>query len=341
MKKTKIRFLLICFLISFSKNQAFSSKISNKQILDLSDKQVAIFSNQLRKICNSGKFFKNLNKIYKHQFGKANEWKQKCLILQEKNSVTEIKNYLIKNFKFKKIKESSGLLTGYYEPIIRVSRKKNNVYKFPILGRNKYYIKKPRGFIEKNFKEKDVILWTDDKINLFFLHIQGSGIGEFANKEKVKLVYDGNNEMSYTSIGKLLIKKKFINKDNVNLFTIKEWLRANSNLSKELLNQNKRFIFFKEISFGVGAQPIGAFGTSLMPNYSIAVDKNIYPLGLPFFIQMEKDKSILPVVSLDTGGAIIGANRADLFFGRGKDAEKKAGILKKKIYLHAFIPYSN
>ena len=146
--------------------------------------------------------------------------------------------------------------------------------------------------------------------------------------------------MSYTSIGKILIKKEYINRENVNLFTIKEWLRANPNLSKELLNQNKRFIFFKEISFGVGAQPVGALGIPLMPNYSIAVDKKIYPLGLPFFIQIEKDKSILPVVSLDTGGAIIGANRADLFFGRGEIAERKAGILKKKIYLHAFIPYS-
>ena len=66
--------------------------------------------------------------------------------------------------------------------------------------------------IEKNFRKKDVILWTDDKVNLFFLQIQGSGIGEFSNKEKVKLVYDGNNEMSYTSIGKILIKKEYINK---------------------------------------------------------------------------------------------------------------------------------
>ena len=341
MKKTKIKFLLICFFVSFSNNPAFSSKISNKQILDLSEKQVELFSNQLRNVCNSNKFYKNLNKIFKHEFGKPNEWKQKCLILKEKNSIEEFKNYLIQNFKFKKIQENSGLLTGYYEPIIRVSRKQNNVYKFPILGRNTYYIKKPRKFIEKNFRKKDVILWTDDKVNLFFLHIQGSGIGEFLNKEKVKLVYDGNNEMSYTSIGKLLIKKKYINKNSINLFTIKEWLRANSDLSKEILNQNKRFIFFKERSFGVGAQPIGAFGAPLMPNYSIAVDKNIYPLGLPFFIQMEKDKSILPVVSLDTGGAIVGPNRADLFFGRGRFAEKKAGVLKKKIYLHAFIPYSN
>ena len=78
---------------------------------------------------------------------------------------------------------------------------------FPILKKNNFYVKKPRSFIEKNFREKDVILWTDDEINLFFLHIQGSGIGEFTNKEKVKLVYSGNNGMNYKSIGKILIKK--------------------------------------------------------------------------------------------------------------------------------------
>ena len=341
MKKTKIKFFLFFLIFNFVNYQAYSFEISSKQILELDEKHVSSFSNQLKNICNSNTFFKNLSKTYKNEFGKPNEWKQKCLILKGKNSSKDFRKYLIQNFKFKKIQKNSGLLTGYYEPIIRVSRKRDNVYKFPILGKKKFYIEKPRSFIEKNFRNKDVVLWTDDKINLFFLHIQGSGIGEFANKEKVKLIYGGNNGMSYTSIGKLLIKKKYINKENVDLFSIKEWLRANPDLSKEIMNQNKRFIFFKEISFRVGAQPIGAFGIPLIPNYSVAVDKNIYPLGLPFFIQMEKDKSILPVVSLDTGGAIIGANRADLFFGRGKAAERKAGVLKKKIYLHAFIPYSN
>ena len=341
MKKTKINFLLVCIFISFLNNPAFSSKIIDKQILNLSDAQVTLFFNELRDVCNSSTFYKNLNKKFQKKFGDANEWKRKCLTLKKKISAKEIKKYLIQNFKFEKIENTSGLLTGYYEPVIRVSRKRNDVYKFPILSKNKNYIYKPRMFIEENFKKKDVILWTDDEVNLFFLHIQGSGIGEFENSEKVKLVYGGNNEMSYTSIGKLLIRKKYISKDNVNLFTIKEWLRANSDLSREILNQNKRFIFFKEMSFGIGEQPIGAFGTPLAPNYSVAVDKNIYPLGLPFFIQMEKDKSIMPVVSLDTGSAIIGANRADLFFGRGEVAEKKAGTLKKKIYLHAFIPYSN
>ena len=333
--------MLICFFVSFFNNPAFSSKIINKQILNLSDTQVSLFLNELRGVCKSSTFYKNLNKKFDNKFGDANEWKRKCLTLKKKISAKEIKKYLIQNFKFKKIENTSGLLTGYYEPVIRVSRKRNDVYKFPILSKNKNYINKPRMFIEKNFKKKDVILWTDDEVNLFFLHIQGSGIGEFENSEKVKLVYGGNNQMSYTSIGKLLIRKKYISKDNVNLFSIKNWLRTNSDLSAEILNQNKRFIFFKEMSFDKAEQPIGAFGTPLVPNYSVAVDKNIYPLGLPFFIQMEQDKSIMPVVSLDTGGAIIGANRADLFCGRGEVAEKKAGTLKKKIYLHAFIPYSN
>ncbi len=333
--------MLICFFVSLFNNHAFSSKIINKQILNLSDTQVSLFLNELRGVCKSSTFYKNLNKKFDNKFGDANEWKRKCLTLKKKISAKEIKKYLIQNFKFKKIENTSGLLTGYYEPVIRVSRKRNDVYKFPILSKNKNYINKPRMFIEKNFKKKDVILWTDDEVNLFFLHIQGSGIGEFENSEKVKLVYGGNNGMSYTSIGKLLIRKKYISNDNVNLFTIKEWLRANPDLSEEILNQNKRFIFFKEMSFAIGKQPIGAFGAPLVPNYSVAVDTNIYPLGLPFFIQMEKDKSIMPVVSLDTGGAIIGANRADLFLGRGEVAERQAGTLKKKIYLHAFIPYSN
>ncbi len=340
MQKIKIKFLLIYFFLNFINNQAFSSKISNKQILELSDTQVALFSNHLKTVCNSGKFYKNLNKKFEHKFGKPTEWKKKCLILEENKSPKDFKKFLIKNFKFEKIQEKSGLLTGYYEPIINVSRNRDTFYKFPILNKNNFYTKKPRSFIEKNFRGEDVILWTDDEINLFFLHIQGSGIGEFPDKEKVKLVYNGNNNMSYTSIGKILIKKNYINKNNVNLFTIKKWLRANPTLSKEILHQNKRFIFFKEMSFGIDKNPVGAFGIPLAPNLSVAVDKNIYPLGLPFFIQMEKNESILPVISSDTGGAIIGPNRADLFFGRGEVAEKKAGVLKKKIYLHAFIPYS-
>ena len=130
----------------------------------------------------------NLNQTFEHKFGKPTEWKKKCLTLEENKSAKDFKKFLIKNFKFKKIQEKSGLLTGYYEPIIRVSRNRDTFYKFPILKKSNFYTKKPRSFIEKNFRGEDVILWTDDEINLFFLHVQGSGIGEFPNKKKIKLV---------------------------------------------------------------------------------------------------------------------------------------------------------
>ena len=86
--------------------------------------------------------------------------------------------------------------------------------------------------------------------------------------------------------------------------------------------------------------PIGAFGLPLVPNFSIAIDKKIYPIGLPFLLYELDDGDIYPVISLDTGSAIIGYNRADLFFGRGKIAEEKAGYLKKKIYLYVLVPYN-
>ena len=106
------------------------------------------------------------------------------------------------------------------------------------------------------------------------------------------------------------------------------------------MNVNNRFIFFKEESIKNSSMPIGAFGQPLISNFTISIDKNIYPIGLPFLFEKLEDSSFHPVVSLDTGSAIIGYNRADLFFGRGKDAEEKAGLLKKKIYLYALVPYT-
>ena len=175
---------------------------------------------------------------------------------------------------------------------------------------------------------------------MFFLHIQGSGIGQFENNKNIRIIYDGNNKQDYSSIGKYLVKKKLIEKKNVSLFTIKEWLRKNNDLSKKIMNKNKRFIFFKIEFQPLSSYPVGAMGIKLSPNHSIAVDDKIYPLGLPFIVEAVDKSFSIPTVSLDTGSAIIGRNRADLFLGRGEKAEKIAGNLKKKIYLYALIPYS-
>ena len=194
--------------------------------------------------------------------------------------------------------------------------------------------------IEKNYNMEDVILWTDDKIDYFFLQIQGSGIGVFENKKEIKIVYKGNNNLAYTSIGNYLIKKKLIDPKKVSLFTIKNWLRKNKTHANHVMNKNQRYIFFEIQESESIKPPVGAFGKNLKPDFSIAVDNEIYPLGIPFLMEYLEYGRIKPVISLDTGSAIKGFNRADLFTGRGVLAERLAGNMKKKIYLHNLIPYS-
>ena len=154
------------------------------------------------------------------------------------------------------------------------------------------------------------------------------------------LVYDGNNGKKYRSIGKFMIKKNLLQSNQVSMFTIKKWLRQNPRKTNEILNQNERYIFFK-INQYVDSNPKGALGINLLSKIAIAVDKKIYPLGLPFMINTPKNSNFSLAVSADTGAAIKGPNRADIFIGRGWKAEKLAGNLKKKIFLHVMIPNGN
>tara|TARA_B100000963_G_C22547066_1_gene634922 strand:+ start:146 stop:1171 length:1026 start_codon:yes stop_codon:yes gene_type:complete len=334
----KLVLLAVSFTISTHVN---SKNILEKKIRSLSKDHIIQFSKLLTKVCDSSKFLDNLeNHKSFPNFGSKKNWKYKCRDLKNHTGNGNFKKFLVENFNIKKIDNKPGLLTGYYEPLVNVSNSKDNIFKFPILKENKNYFKKPRAFIEKNFNLKDVILWTDDPINLFFLQIQGSGIGEFQDKKRIRIGYAGNNDLKYTSIGKILLKKKYIKYGDINLFSIKDWLRKNPQLSKGIMNQNERYIFFRKSNEKISTQVSGALGVPLKPNFSIAVDKNIYPLGLPFIIEIYRDKSILPAVSMDTGAAIVGTNRADLFLGRGEIAEQKAGKLKKKIFLYTLIPYN-
>ena len=166
---------------------------------------------------------------------------------------------------------------------------------------------------------EDVLVWTDDKIELFFLQIQGSGVGMLENKKRIKINYGGNNKKKYSSIGKFLKKKKLITGE-INLFTIKKFLRDNPNLTDEILNQNERYIFFNIDKNNTKRSSVGSIGLNLSPYISVAIDKKYYPLGIPLILHKVSDKKVLPVISMDTGGAIIGKNRADLFTGRGTEA---------------------
>lgn len=284
--------------------------------------------------CKSKEFLSNLQNHSSYpQFGSYKNWKQIC----EKIISTDIsKSFIEKNFDTLTFSKK-GILTGYYEPVIKISAERNDNFKFPILKKSKN-LEVERRKITKLFKSKDVLFWTDNKIDLFFLQIQGSGIGVFENGKKIMIKYQGHNNQKYTSIGKILVKNGYIKKEKISMFTIKEWLHKNILESDEIMNQNKRYIFFKKAPYSKKSST-GAMGNTLIAGTSVAIDKNIYPYGIPLILKTDDDKLNKIVISHDTGSAIKGYNRADLFIGRGKEAETIAGNLKKPLQLFSLVPY--
>ena len=211
---------------------------------NFNDQEIDLLASSINQNCQSEQFLINVKKNKQYpKFGSTEDWKKFCMKL--KNTKSNLINFMNKNIKIFKNKAPAGLITGYYEPTIKVSFIKNEKYKHPILKKNKIYNLKSRSFIDKNYSVDDVILWTDDYINLFFLQIQGSGIGIFEDGQKIKVAYDGNNNLPYKSIGKILIKQNKIKPKQVDLFTIKFWLRNNQEDAYSIMEQNRRYIFFK------------------------------------------------------------------------------------------------
>ena len=200
------------------------------------------------KTCHSSNFYDRLKKHSSYpDFGSTTSWKQICdeyVKIPMTNSPGKLKKFLTDNFFIKQFSRKRGVLTGYYEPFINLSLVKDQNFKFPILKKTERFINKSREYIEKNYINEEVLFWTDSKIELFFLQIQGSGIGILPNKKEVKLAFDGSNNLKYTSIGKFMIKKKIIPSKQVSMHSIKNWLYKNPNMTESILNQNKRYIFF-------------------------------------------------------------------------------------------------
>ena len=328
-----VTFFVITFVFFFS---SLSPEIITKEIinLEINKSNFNEVKKSLENNCSSDNFFLNLQNHPSYpKFGTAKSWKKVCKKIFNSNiSLSFIKRYF-KILSFPK----RGVLTGYYEPLIRISLKKDKKFRFPILKKSKH-LEVERKKIIQIYKNKDVLYWTDDKINLFFLQIQGSGIGELKNGKKVMIKYQGHNNHKYTSIGKILVTNGYIDKNEVSMFYIKNWLSNNPLVSDKIMNQNKRYIFFKKAPF-TPTSSIGAMGKVLIAGTSIAIDNKLFPYGIPFVLNTDDKKFNKIVISHDTGSAIKGYNRADLFIGRGKEAEIMAGNLKKSLQLISLVPY--
>lgn len=243
-----------------------------------------------------------------------------------------------------------GLFTGYFEAGLKGSRTKGGPYIYPLYKKPSDIEDGKAYFSHKKINQgalegKDLeLLWVSDPVQRFFLHIQGSGQVELEDGSIVRVGYDGKNNHDYQSIGRHMIDKGWIDEENISAQTIKEWFYHNPERMWDVIEQNPSYVFFKELQ-GTGG-PVGAQGVSLMPLRSLAVDKTKVPYGVPMWLDVEltgeerpeKKKFQRLVIAQDTGSAIKGAVRGDIFFGAGKQAEELAGYQNNKGRYYMLLP---
>jgi len=190
------------------------------------------------------------------------------------------------------------------------------------------------------------IVWVRDAVEAFLIQVQGSAQVEFPDGRRARLAYDGRNGLPYTSIGRILIEAGEIAEGAMSLASLKAWLRRDSVRGLAMMQRNRSFVFFELVDdFDSRLGPIAGAGVPLTPLRSIAVDRTMWAYGLPFWIDAVlpwADETPRPfrrlMIAQDTGSAIVGAARADLYFGSGDDAGARAGAIRHRAEFIVLLP---
>lgn len=234
--------------------------------------------------------------------------------------------------------KEQGLFTGYYEPLLYGSMKKEGHFKYPLYSppagmRKPYYTHSQINHGALNGKKLEIV-WVDDPVMRFFLQIQGSGRVVLADGRELFVGYADQNGHPYESIGKVVGEEGLLPKDQINFFTLRQWLYDHPKQAMEIMERNPSYVFFK-----LRDKPaVGSVGAVLTPMRSLAVDSRHIPYGLPLYLQVQlpaqPGASPQPfnriMIAQDTGGAIRGPIRGDIFFGNGPQAEYYAGYMKNR-----------
>lgn len=309
---------------------------------------------------------------------KKADWKELCMNAREVDAGNEkvVRRFFETTFQPYQLVNpdgsDTGLVTGYYEPLLRGARKRGGPYQTPlhrapddllsidlaalypelksmrlrgrVVGNKVMPYPSRAELAQSNALSGKEILWVDDPIEAFFLQIQGSGRVQLADSnEIVRIAYADQNGHPYKSIGRYLVDKGEMTLDQASAQKIKAWFSANPARQQELLNANPSYVFFKEEKLSDPNQgPKGALGVPLTPQRSIAVDPQFVPLGAPVFLSTTRPSSETPLRRLmmaqDTGGAIRNAVRADYFWGFGAEAGESAGKMKQRGMMWVLLP---
>ena len=264
----------------------------------------------------------------------------------------------------------SGLITGYYEPLLNGSRRRSTRYRFPLYAVPDDLLAVELGDLHPDLKgsrlrgrldgrrvvpyysraEIDsgsalrsaaVLFWVDDPIDLFFLQVQGSGQIRLDSGERARVGFADQNGHPYRSIGRLLVERGELAADNASMQSIKGWARQHPDKLADVLNHNARYVFFKELKADLPG-PIGALGVPLSAGRSLAIDPSHVPLGAPVYLDTtwpnSKQHLQRLMMAQDTGGAIRGAGRGDYFWGFGEQAGTQAGRMRQPGRMWVLVP---
>jgi membrane-bound lytic murein transglycosylase A len=241
---------------------------------------------------------------------------------------------------------NAALVTGYYEPELKGSRKEDSAHPYPLYRLPKNPTRFDRAEIDAGaLRGKTLeLLWVNDKVEAFFLQVQGSGRVRLDSGEVVRVGFAGTNEREYVSIGRAMVDAGIMTKEEASLQSLRAYLNAHPDEIDSWLQRNPRYVFFKEQTAAANANagPVGAFNVPLTPGRSVAADPAFVPLGLPVWLDTTEPVTNAPlrrlVVAQDKGGAIKGPGRIDLFWGAGDEAEAMAGPMRQQGAYWVIVP---
>lgn len=311
--------------------------------------------------------------------GVVADWQTICAAIPNAADSQAARGYFESRFTPVEIKRSDGagaLFTGYYEPELAVSRTPAGKYRAPIYGLPQNLVTANLGLFRDSLRgerltgcvgghtlspcptraeidahsleDAPVLFYAADPVAVFFLHIQGSGRVRLENGAMARVAYAGQNGRPYKAIGRTLIDRGFLTRDEVSMQAIRSWMQTHAAAARAVMETDPSYVFFREQPIGnpaLGSN--GSEGVPLTPAVSIAIDARVNPLGAPFYIAAvrpdadpQKPDRVFDrlLVAQDTGGAIRGPGRADVFWGFGRDAESIAGRMKSTGRLFVLLP---
>lgn len=250
-----------------------------------------------------------------------------------------------------------GLITGYHEPLLTGSLRREHdgqvpLYKLPAAldpaaggrratGRSSAW--HSRAEIESGqVPGLEPLVWVDDPVEAFFLQVQGSGRVRLRDGRWLRVGYAGQNGHTYKAIGRVLVDWGELTREQADAPGIKAWMRRHPQRMTELMQTNPRYVFFRELAITADTEPLGSLGVPLTPGRSLATDRAHVPAGSMVFLASTEPVTGKPMrvltVAQDTGGAIIGAVRADIYWGSGELAEARAGKMRHPGRMWLLVP---